>query len=277
MGRDGKVVRVLFVAHPSRKQVAVPAASLVVEQVRTWPDASRYLEMSAPTRTKSSKPAKKKLAAPDRTRDEALQLFKTKFPGGFEDPQFVETERKPRLQAHELYAQTLGGGELARLVAAGDAKELAERAKKVETATTLLFRLERNQLHAALQDAEPTVAFFGALATLLDAEDRGPAFDAFVKALQAFPSPKGRLATWAVATVFPFLAKPDTFVFVKPTPTKEVASRYALDILYKPAPSWETYAQVLKLAGKLREDLDPLGCRDLVDVQAFIAVTTQAG
>jgi hypothetical protein len=36
-GNEGKLVRVLFVAHPSKKQVAVPAASLVVERLRNWP------------------------------------------------------------------------------------------------------------------------------------------------------------------------------------------------------------------------------------------------
>lgn len=36
-GNEGKLVRVLFMAHPSRKQVVVPRPSLVIEHVGTWP------------------------------------------------------------------------------------------------------------------------------------------------------------------------------------------------------------------------------------------------
>ena len=37
-GNEGKLVRVLFVAHPSRKQVVVPRPSLVIEHVGNWPE-----------------------------------------------------------------------------------------------------------------------------------------------------------------------------------------------------------------------------------------------
>jgi hypothetical protein len=41
MGNDRKLARVLFVAHPSRKPVAVAPVSLVVEHVSHWPDPSK--------------------------------------------------------------------------------------------------------------------------------------------------------------------------------------------------------------------------------------------
>jgi hypothetical protein len=41
MAKAGRLARVLFVAHPSRKPVAGAAVSLVVEHVSTWPDPSK--------------------------------------------------------------------------------------------------------------------------------------------------------------------------------------------------------------------------------------------
>ncbi|BDG02886.1 hypothetical protein [Anaeromyxobacter oryzae] len=65
LGKDGKLARVLFVAHPSRKQVVVPSASLVVEHVSTWPDPSKSAAATSSPAAKSSKaPPKKKLDPP---------------------------------------------------------------------------------------------------------------------------------------------------------------------------------------------------------------------
>jgi hypothetical protein len=68
-GKEGKLVRVLFMAHPARKQVLVPAASLVVEHVSAWPDPSKMAEAASSASAASSKaaPKKKKLDPPEQT------------------------------------------------------------------------------------------------------------------------------------------------------------------------------------------------------------------
>jgi hypothetical protein len=65
-GKEGKLTRVLFVAHPSRKQIVVPAASLVIEHVSTWPDPSMSAADASSPSAKSSKapPKTKKLDPP---------------------------------------------------------------------------------------------------------------------------------------------------------------------------------------------------------------------
>jgi hypothetical protein len=63
-GKEGKLVRVLFVGHPAKKQVLVPAASLVVEHVSTWPDPSKVPE-AAPSAPAASAKTKKKAEAPE--------------------------------------------------------------------------------------------------------------------------------------------------------------------------------------------------------------------
>jgi hypothetical protein len=64
MGKDGRLARVLFVAHPSRKPVAVAAVSLVVEHVSSWPDPSKSVEAPSPSAKTSKASPKKKPAAP---------------------------------------------------------------------------------------------------------------------------------------------------------------------------------------------------------------------
>ncbi|BDG02846.1 hypothetical protein [Anaeromyxobacter oryzae] len=272
LGKDGKLVRVLFVAHPSRKQVVVPATSLVVEHISNWPDPSRSAATASSPSSKSSKATlKKKLDPPERTREEGLQFFLKEFPGAFADPRYLKEEREYKWAAHEVFAQTLGDGSLSRLVEAGDAIELADRAKRVEAATlNLLYPVEKARFRSAFAQPDVALAYFRALRDLLEAAEPSSAFPAYAKAVEALPNPGGPSASWPMATVLPFAARPDVFLFVKPTPTKEVAKRFQLDLCYKPAPNWGTYEQVLKLVKLLRDDLDPLGCRDLIDVQSFI-------
>lgn len=62
-GKEGKLVRVLFVSHPAKKQVLVPPASLVVEHVSTWPDPSKQVEVVA-TPSKGAAGKKKVVADP---------------------------------------------------------------------------------------------------------------------------------------------------------------------------------------------------------------------
>jgi hypothetical protein len=272
-GKEGKLTRVLFVAHPSRKQIVVPAASLVVEHVSTWPDPSMSAAAASSPSAKSSKapPKTKKLDPPERTREEGLQFFLKEFPGGFADSRYLKEEREYKWAAHELFVQTLGGGALSRLVEAGDATTLADRAKRVEAATiNLLYPVEKARFRAAFAQPEIALAYFRALGDLLDAAEPSSAFPAYAKAVDALPNPGGPSASWPMATVLPFAARPDVFLFVKPNPTKEIAKRFELDLRYRPAPNWETYQQVIKLVKLLREDLDPLGCRDMIDVQSFI-------
>ncbi len=58
MGREGRLVRVLFMAHPGRKPVVVSPASLIVEEVKNWPDNSRDMGPVSTPSKKKEKPAK---------------------------------------------------------------------------------------------------------------------------------------------------------------------------------------------------------------------------
>jgi hypothetical protein len=274
IGREGKLLRVLFVAHPARKPVVVPPASLVVDRAGNWPIA-REMMPDAPGTTE--KKGKKRPPKPPRqatkSREVALKEFLTRFPAGFADPEYLSGERNPRWEAHLLWVELFGDGQLEALVQGGSARELVSRALRIDGKNTFLHPLEKARFRAAVETDAPALAYFGALAALLGAGDLAAAFPAYEQAMLALPRPGGRVDVWTIATLLPFVAQPERFLFVKPRPLQEAAARYGVDLQYKSTIGWETYGQVLKLAEAIRQDLDPQGCKDMVDVYAFIMVT----
>ena len=79
-----------------------------------------------------------------------------------------------------------------------------------------------------------------------------------------------------VVTVFGFIARPRTHIFVKPTVTRVAADAYGFDLEYTSRPQWETYASVLAFAEQVLVDQADLGPRDMIDAQSFIWVQGSA-
>jgi hypothetical protein len=75
-----------------------------------------------------------------------------------------------------------------------------------------------------------------------------------------------------LATVFGFIAQPDTHIFLKPTVTRLAAREYGFDFLYRSGPSWEPYSSLLAFADEIGRDLRDLRPRDFIDIQSFIWV-----
>lgn len=116
-------------------------------------------------------------------------------------------------------------------------------------------------------------AFFAAL---LDACAEVPSeqrFTAMAVALEKLPAPGSPVASWPVATLFPYLARPDDHMFLKPSPTQEAAKRLAFELNYKSSVNWLTYKSLLAFSKWLLGQLKQYGAKDLIDVQSFIFVT----
>ena len=90
--------------------------------------------------------------------------------------------------------------------------------------------------------------------------------------MAGLPRRQTRVLTWPVVTVFGFIAQPRTHFFLKPMVTRRAAERYGYPIEYTSGPRWDTYAGVLKLARRVREDLRDLHPRDMIDLQSFLWV-----
>ena len=78
--------------------------------------------------------------------------------------------------------------------------------------------------------------------------------------------------TWPLVTVFSFIAQPDTHMFLKPLVTREAARVLGFDFQYATRPNWNTYANLLEFAARVRRDQRRLKPRDMIDLQSFIWV-----
>ncbi len=197
-----------------------------------------------------------------------LQLkesFLRQFPGGFEDTKYVKFERAYKVAASDLLKRTLSSEELNRLLSAGDHAEVCRRVFAVISRTNLVFPNEKRDLFEGLT-GEGCALFSRALADLLygssSSQDR---FERFAKMLEGVGAAK-----WTIATYFRFLAEPETQMFLKPEATKAAAEACGLELNYRPDLNWRTYESLLTVSAFLKEAIEDLRPRDMIDVQGFI-------
>lgn len=206
----------------------------------------------------------------------AQARFREIFPGRFHDEDYLEWERSYKWQAHALWGELLGEAELRRLIADGQEREVAARAVAVyaRPKLNLLALYEWMALREALADPAGARRFAPALLELVYGEgaelDR---FEAFVDVLDRLPQRQSKLCKWPVATLYPFLARPDRHLVVKPRLMQRAAETLGFDLRYAARPNRTTYRAVLDLARGLQRTLAPWRPRDLIDVQGFVWVT----
>jgi hypothetical protein len=275
---DQKAVHVFFAqshdpfATKLRLQVAEPFLSPSPRNDRWLSGLSRFAF--------DEKSARYRLSDPWMSDGDATSRFLEVFPKGFEDEKYIgggkgARERSPRWRrAHELFVETLGGGEGERLLAAGELTTLVERALEVERQVRpLLAPAEKSLLGDALADPEAARGYFEALFALLALDTPDEArFEALASAVSALPPGGSRESAWPVVTLLPFVAQPDRHMIVRPKLTCEAAQRLRLELDYQQEPQWSTYAALLEASAGLLEKLRPLGARDHVDVEGFMHV-----
>ena len=95
----------------------------------------------------------------------------------------------------------------------------------------LLSPYENDAFYDAMRERQAVLSYFSGLLKVLDANvaDR-PTFEGFFEVVTSLPADRGRVATWPVATVFPYLARPDRFMFLKPEVTKSAAESLGFDL-----------------------------------------------
>lgn len=222
-----------------------------------------------------------KLGLPERrlTVAEARDQFLSQFPQGFDDPSFLGTptegERTYKWSAHERYEEQLGAGQGRALLAAGRIDELRDRLwKALGPASNLLAVTEQIAFRQGLADPDAATAYFQTLFDLIESGPEESPFAAHAQAVASLPS-SGATNTdkWTIVTLVPYLARPDTFMFLKPSITKKAASALGFEIGYDPSPNWVTYRLVLRMSQAYQEQLADLDPRDYIDLQSFFWVT----
>ena len=194
------------------------------------------------------------------------------FPEGFRDSIYVERERGYKWAAHEQWESTLGRAAFRAMLDEAKYTEIAALALNIESPTNLLVPFERTALREAITTPAAAEAFACALYDYLEGNPEPDRFERWVEVLGELPRKQTRLLTWPLVTVFGFLARPDTHMFLKPSVTRIGARQYGFELRYHSQPDWDTYDSLLELAAVIRRDLRDLSPRDMIDLQSFIRV-----
>ena len=195
------------------------------------------------------------------------------FPDGFLDETYLEWERDYKWEAHERWCADLRRSAFQSLLDAGEFERIARLAVSIEARTNLLFSFEKMALRDAVRSREGARAFAEGLWEFLygSATDQAR-FETWCEVIGSLPRRQTRVLTWPTATIWGFIARPDTHIFLKPMVTRRAAAEYGFEFHYQSAPNWSTYVSVLEFAEQVREDQRDLGPRDLIDLQSFIWV-----
>lgn len=229
------------------------------------------LQQNRKTNLEKTKKAKKPPLSADAKR--CREKFLGFFPKGFYDPKYINWERGYKWQAHEQWEEVLNQKIFRALLREEKYAEICARAVRIESRTNLLFSFEKMALRDAVKAAEGARAFAEGLYEFLHGraliETR---FYRWCATLAALPRRGRRVLTHPTATVFGFIAQPETHIFLKPMVTRAAAREYGFDLVYNSTPSWETYASILEFAADIKRDLADLSPRDLMDIQSFMWV-----
>ena len=198
----------------------------------------------------------------------AVERFMASYPDGFEDSSFIKATRDASMRGHKLCAQLLGQEELSRLLEDGCFEAVCDRARHIESSTTLLTKSERKVFHDVLELPASQKLFAVALAELLYGTEAEEArFKHFLRTLGIL-----NLNKWPFATLFSFIRYPQQHAFIKANAIQNGAKALCWRINYKPEPNWKTYDAVLRLYSYMRANLleEGLMPRDMADIQSFI-------
>jgi hypothetical protein len=212
------------------------------------------------------------------TFDQAKAKFLGRYPGGFEDEGYLGDlklgERADKWRAHEMWVKELGDGKAEQLLADGAIGEMNKRAHRIATSSKLLTTAEAAAFKEGLANHDVAADCFQTLFAMLEAGPTQESFEAYASAIASWPEPDAKNADrWAAATVLPFVARPDGFMFVTAALTLKASERLGFDVHYNARPNWKTYDAVLRMSRTYFDLLEALHPRDLIDIQSFFLVT----
>jgi hypothetical protein len=197
---------------------------------------------------------------------QAIEIFLEKYPGGFQEPAFLEEERAPKVAAHELILKLLDRDVLRELLEAGDFPKVGTSALRVIGKTNLVYPADRLALTRALKVSGNPERFARALEDhLYGADDPATRFKRFADVLTELGA-----ARWTLCTYFSFVRFPKEYMLLKPTVTQNAAARCRFELAYRPQPNRITYGRLLTIVRILNDVIAELRPADMFDVQSFM-------
>lgn len=195
------------------------------------------------------------------------------FPKGFYDAKYIDWERGYKWKAHEKWEEVLQKSAFGKLLKTEKFSEICAHAVRIESRTNLLFSFEKMALRDAVKTSDGARIFSEGLFEFLYGRGKiEKRFENWCQTIASLPRKQTRVLTHPLATVFGFIAQPETHIFLKPNATRTAAREYGFELFYESRPSWKTYSSLLEFAEVIRRDLDDLKPRDMMDIQSFIWV-----
>ena len=222
---------------------------------------------------KPKKVTKRKVKDLQNDLDAAVQWFETTYPAKFEDEKFVDSDLRNKRAAVEVFHANFGEGRGKAAVDEGKHAEIATALDGIARATNILSPFEVKAVHKAFAKGdESSTKVLGATLAFI-ANPGQQSFKAMAEAVSQLSADGGKVHTWPIVTLLPFLADPKRFIPLKPTNTELIAARMGANLKYDTTPNWETYDAFLRMSNALLDRLKPLGAKDMIDVQQFMWVT----
>jgi hypothetical protein len=222
---------------------------------------------------KPKKVSKRKVKDLQNDLDAAVQWFEGAFPAKFEDEKFVDNDLRNKRAAADVFAVNFGEGRGGTMVDEGKHAEIASTLDGIFRATNILSPFEVKAVHKAFVKADEASTQVLAHTLAFIANPGQQTFKVMAEAVSKLPADGGKVHTWPIVTLLPFLADPKRFMPLKPTNTDVIAARMDVTLKYDTTPNWETYDAFLRMSNTLLQRLAPLGAKDMIDVQAFMWVT----
>jgi hypothetical protein len=222
---------------------------------------------------KPKKVSKRKIKELQNDLDAAIQWFETTYPAKFADEKFVDADMRNKRAAQETVAANFAEGRGGAMVDEGKHAEIAGALDGIFRSTNILSPFEVKAVKKAFAKADEASTKVLGYTLAFIANPGQPTFRGMAEAVSQLPADGGKVNTWPIVTLLPFLADPAKYIALKPTNTELIAARMAFDIKYDSTPNWETYDAALRMAAQLLAKLAPLGAKDMIDVQQFMVVT----
>jgi hypothetical protein len=222
---------------------------------------------------KPKKVTKRKVKDLQNMLDESVQWFEQTYPAKFGDEKFVDADMRNKRAAQETFAANFAGGRGAAMVDEGKHAEIAGALDGIFRATNILSPFEVKAVHKAFVKADESSTKVLGLTLAFVAAPSLQTFKMMAEAVSQLPADGGKVNTWPIVTLLPFLADPTKFIALKPTNTELMAARMEFNLRYDSTPNWESYDAALRMSQQLLARLAPLGAKDMIDVQQFMVVT----
>lgn len=204
----------------------------------------------------------------------AINLF-TGYFSDFSAPGYLAEERDYKIELSQLAQE-----QLSKIAMAEGMQQ--ERFAELMNAAKQIFRHNKNNMPSPQektvignikgeQQAEP---FIRALYEFLHGES--PWVERLAQFAISFEEITGKKAAWPHLTLYQFLLFPNEHIFLKPEAMTKAAEVLGFQWAYRSSPDLNTYQQFQQLARRLLPELQPLGAKDMIDVQSFLWIVAGA-